>query len=196
MNTTIRLIYLLIILGFLTNCSSPSGSNSQDDELKAGTFEAQTTGAVENSFSGEASFLIDSLSYAQHLYLSLNAGKIPDIPDSLFISNYGIFLQVPLISDSTGILTPENSFLVGHYIVPNQNLESMYIVFGSVILKEQKPDLLSGEIKLSGSSAFPDSGEVEITGKFHAARSESLNIPPFNIFTEPEINIIPVRGSE
>ena len=171
MKSLSKLCLLFLLAAVVVHCSSPSDSNN--DELSLGEFNSQTTGVIEDNFSGDATFTMRTvgLDEQQYLQLDLKAGQVPFVPDDL-PNIYGIFISVPW--NSNGTLTLENSNSGSLYISPNSFFPYFpYILSsGKIIITGQSADLLTGEIHISETFATPDSGLVEITGSFKAVRSE------------------------
>ena len=149
----------------LISCSS--STNSGDNNLDVGTFEAKTTGAIENEFNGEAKFTFNTLNDSlKQFRLSLTAGRTPASDDSVFTSNYGLLLVAPKNSSNT--LSLDNSDSNSLYVVPN-SFEIMFIRSGTITIEEQSTNLITGTIEVSNIPS--GSGRVLVQGTFKAQKS-------------------------
>lgn len=170
MHLPTRIIGLLILVTILVNCSSPS--DSERDELEEGTFEITTSGIIEENISGEATFSLYEIATHPEPFLRLNlkAGDIPFVPDSLS-DGYGLFVDIPW--DSTQLLTlTDDTYSV--YI----SRSSFFPYFphplssGTISVDRQAENLISGQINITDTLAYPDSGAIIITGKYSAIRAQ------------------------
>lgn len=165
-----KLIGLLLFVAILSNCSSPS--DSENNELKQGKFELTTSGIFEDNLSGDATFNLyeNELYPKQFFQLNLKAGEIPFVPDSLS-DGHGLFVDLEWDSSKTLKLT-DNTFSV--YIT-----RSSYFPYfphplssGNIYIESQSKDLITGEINITDTLAYPDSGAINITGRFSAIKAE------------------------
>ena len=170
MHLPIKIIGLLALVTFLVNCSSPS--DSEKDELEKGTFEITTSGIIEENLSGDATFsLYEIATYpAPFFRLNLKAGDIPFVPDSLS-DGYGLFADIPwdstqplkLTDDTYSVYISRSSFFP-YFPHPLSS--------GTIYVDRQSGNLISGQININDTLAYPDSGAINITGEFRAIRAE------------------------
>jgi len=156
-----------IISIIIFSCSSPSGSK---EKLSNGEFEVTTTGAIEENFSGNATYNLDKfVKYrTQYLHLNLKAGELPLVSDSLS-DGYGLFFDIPW--DSSGTLELDNRSCI--YISKNSFFPYFpYILsYGTINIENQSENLIIGKINIQDTLITPDSGAINITGKFRATVS-------------------------
>lgn len=170
MHLPIKIIGLLVLVSILVNCSSPS--DSERDEVEEGTFEITTSGIIEENISGDATFsLYEIATFPTPFFrLSLKAGDVPFVPDSLS-DGYGLFVDIPW--DSTQLLKlSDDTYSV--YI----SRSSFFPYFphplssGTISVDRQSGNLISGQINITDTLAYPDSGAINITGEYSAIRAE------------------------
>ncbi|MDZ7659642.1 hypothetical protein [Fodinibius sp.] len=167
-----KVIRLLLLVTILSNCSSPS--ESETNELEHGKFELSTSGVFEDNLSGSATYTLDETTYYrdyQYLHLNLKAGKVPFVPDS-FSEGYGIFFDVPWDSSGNIELDGLNSHCL--FISPSSFFPfTPYVLSsGTITIEDYSQGIISGKISITDTLTPPDSGLIKITGRFNAIKPE------------------------